>query len=177
MSILVLQSSWWGRGSWLFCLICLPGVSWKLSGSSSWCHGVACGLWLWSYSLFRSWFRIGVNKPVCHTSIVLWGLLKIAVMCQCIRAPQHLLVVLFDLVLYRQSLGQSTVFQSRVFMGWTSTKQGLMCLAKVHNAVPPVRHEPAILRCQVKHSTTEPLRSWNTATASSNLLFLTLTSQ
>ena len=27
MSILVLQSSWWGRESWLLCLVCLPGVS------------------------------------------------------------------------------------------------------------------------------------------------------
>ena len=27
MSILVLQSSWWGRESWLLYLICLPGVS------------------------------------------------------------------------------------------------------------------------------------------------------
>ena len=25
MSILVLQSSGWGRESWLFCLVCLPG--------------------------------------------------------------------------------------------------------------------------------------------------------
>ena len=47
MFILVLQSSWWGRESWLLCLICLPGVSWWLSGSSSRCHGVVCGLWLW----------------------------------------------------------------------------------------------------------------------------------
>ena len=31
MSILVLQSSWWGRESWLLCLICLPGVSWWLA--------------------------------------------------------------------------------------------------------------------------------------------------
>ena len=43
MSILVLQSSWWGRESWLLCLICLPDVSWWLSGSSSRCHGVVCG--------------------------------------------------------------------------------------------------------------------------------------
>ena len=28
MSILVLQSSLWGRESWLLCLIGLPGVSW-----------------------------------------------------------------------------------------------------------------------------------------------------
>ena len=27
MSILVLQSSWWGRESWLLCLICLAGVT------------------------------------------------------------------------------------------------------------------------------------------------------
>ena len=33
-----------GRESWLLCLICLPGVSLWLSGSSSRCHGVVCGL-------------------------------------------------------------------------------------------------------------------------------------
>ena len=32
MSNLVLQSSRWGGESWLRCLICLPGVSWWLSG-------------------------------------------------------------------------------------------------------------------------------------------------
>ena len=30
VSILVLQSSWWGRESWMLCLVCLPGVSWLL---------------------------------------------------------------------------------------------------------------------------------------------------
>ena len=40
MSILVLQSSWWGRENRLLCLICLPGISWWFSGSSSRCHGV-----------------------------------------------------------------------------------------------------------------------------------------
>ena len=49
MSILVLQSSWWGRESWLLCLICLPGVLWWLSGSSSRCHGVVCSLWSWYF--------------------------------------------------------------------------------------------------------------------------------
>ena len=68
MSILVLQSSWWRRESWLLCLICLPGVQWWLSGSFSRCHGVVCGLWSWYFliiltyyfrpklTLFRSWF-------------------------------------------------------------------------------------------------------------------------
>ena len=46
MSILVLQSSWWERESWLLCLVCLPGVSWLLRDSSSWFHGFICSLWL-----------------------------------------------------------------------------------------------------------------------------------
>ena len=50
MSILELQSSWWGRESWLLCLICLPGVSLCVCvcGSSSLCHRVVwvcdCGI-------------------------------------------------------------------------------------------------------------------------------------
>ena len=34
-----------------------------------------------------------------------------------------------------------------------------MCLAQGHDAVTPVRLEPAARRPRVKHSTTEPLRS------------------
>ena len=44
VSVLVLQSFWWRGEGWLLCLICLPGVSRWLSGSSSRCHGVVCGL-------------------------------------------------------------------------------------------------------------------------------------
>ena len=56
MSILVLQSSWWGRESWLLCLICLPGVTWWLSGSSTRCHGVVCGLWLWYFLIILTYY-------------------------------------------------------------------------------------------------------------------------
>ena len=56
MSILVLQSSWWGRESWLLCLVCLPGVSWWLCGSSSRCHGFVCGLWLWYFLIIITYF-------------------------------------------------------------------------------------------------------------------------
>ena len=56
MSILVLQSSWWGRESWLLCLICLPGVSWWLSGSSSRCHGVVFGLLLWYFLIILTYY-------------------------------------------------------------------------------------------------------------------------
>ena len=56
MSILVLQSSWWGRESWLLCLICLPGVRWWLSGFSSRCNGVVCGLWLWYFLIILTYY-------------------------------------------------------------------------------------------------------------------------
>ena len=52
----VLQSSWWGRESWLLCLICLPAVSWWLSSASSRCHGVVCGLWLWYFLIILTYY-------------------------------------------------------------------------------------------------------------------------
>ena len=62
MSILVMQSSWWGRESWFLCLVCRPGVWWWLCGSPSRCHGFVSGLWLmyfWSKSLFL-WLGSGL---------------------------------------------------------------------------------------------------------------------
>ena len=56
MSILILQSSWWGRESWLLWLICLPGVLWWLSVSSARCHGVVCGLWLWYFLIILTYY-------------------------------------------------------------------------------------------------------------------------
>ena len=53
-----------------------------------------------------------------------------------------------------------SVISGRVFfLGWTSTKHALMCLAQVHNTVTPVRLESAAPRSRVKHYTNEPLRS------------------
>ena len=59
--LLFLQSSWWGRESWLICLICIPGVSWWLSGSSLRCHGTVCCLWLW-YFLIILTYHFLLNK-------------------------------------------------------------------------------------------------------------------
>ena len=42
--------------SWLLCLICLPGVSWWLSRSSSRCHGVVCSLWLWYFLIILTYY-------------------------------------------------------------------------------------------------------------------------
>ena len=65
---------------------------------------------------------------------------------------------LFDLILYAP-VNNFSAMSGRVFLGWTSTKPGLMWFALWHNAVPPVRLEPATLQYPVKHSTTEPLHS------------------
>ena len=36
-----------------------------------------------------------------------------------------------------------SVMSERVFLGLTSTKQSIKCLAQGHNAVPPLRFKPA----------------------------------
>ena len=69
---------------------------------------------------------------------------------------QICLFVWFDSL---RPINNLSFIKGRVFLGWTSTKLGLMCLAQRHNAVAPVRLELAALRSRVKHSTTEPLRS------------------
>ena len=40
--------TWCSVQSW-FPLLCVPSVSWLLCGSSSWCHGFVCSLWLWYF--------------------------------------------------------------------------------------------------------------------------------
>ena len=69
-----------------------------------------------------------------------------------------LFVCLFDLILYVPS----TIFQLyRDGSTWVEPVLSLVkcVLLKDHNAVTPVRLEPAALQPLIKHSTTEPLRS------------------
>ena len=66
--------------------------------------------------------------------------------------------VLLALILYVPS----TIFQlNRDGSSWVEPvlSQDKCVLLKDHNTVTPVRLEPAVTRSQVKHSTTEPLRS------------------
>ena len=65
---------------------------------------------------------------------------------------------LFDLILYIP-VNNLSVMSGWVFLGLTSTKLGLMCLAQGHNTVTLVKLEPATPRSRVKYSTTEPLCS------------------
>ena len=54
---------------------------------------------------------------------------------------------------------QSFSYTGMGLPGLNQTKLGLLCLAQGHNTVVTVRLEPAAPWSQVKHSTTEPLRS------------------
>ena len=64
-------SSWWGRESWLLCLVCLPGVSCLLCGSSSRGNVFVCSLWLWYFLIiiFTNFFCFH-----CVCFFVVWSL-------------------------------------------------------------------------------------------------------
>ena len=81
--------------------------------------------------------------------------------------------VLFELIL-DVPVNNFSVMLGQVFLEWTSTKQGLMCLAQGHNAVTPVRLEPTALRSWVKRPTTEPLCSQYSFTVTIKTLFNSL---
>ena len=56
LSILLLQSSCLGRETLLLCLVCLPGYSRWLCGSSSQYHGFVCSLWLWYFLIIFTYY-------------------------------------------------------------------------------------------------------------------------
>ena len=89
------------------------------------------------------------------TCVILFGGLCHMLSHQCIG---QLYTCLLDWILY-VPVNNFSVMSEQVFLGWTRTKQGFMCLVQGHNAVTPVRLEPATPRSWVKHSNTEPLRS------------------
>ena len=64
--------------------------------------------------------------------------------------------ILLDYDMFCYSVRSST---STLYIEPVLTKQWLMCISQGHNAVTPVRLEPATFRSQNKHSTTEPMRS------------------
>ena len=70
-------------------------------------------------------------------------------------SPEFCLFLWFDSL---RPISNLSVMLGRVFLGWTTTRLGLMCLTQWHNIVTLVRLKPAAPRSRVKHSTTEPLR-------------------
>ena len=79
ISILVLESSLWGRESGLVCLVCLPGVLWLLCVSSSQCHGFACCLWRWYFLILLTYYFSCIQYTV--ESLYLFCLLLIFFVC------------------------------------------------------------------------------------------------
>ena len=62
--------------------------------------------------------------------------------------------ICFDSFDSLRPINNLSVIKGRAFLGWASTKLGLMFLLKGHNTVTPVRLDPAAPRSRVKHSTT-----------------------
>ena len=83
----------------------------------------------------------------------------------CVHNMTKELFFLLGLILYVPS----TIFQ--LCRDGSSSKLGLLCLAQGHNAVTLVRLKPAVPWSQVKHSTTEPLRSLK-ETVSQHIIYL-----
>ena len=73
---------------------------------------------------------------------------------RCLVKVHAFLFVWFDSL---HPINNLSDIKGRVYLGWTSAKLGVMCLAQRHNAVTLVSLEPAVPRSWVKHSTTEPL--------------------
>ena len=62
--------------SWLFCLVCLPGVSRLLCGFSSQCHGFVCSLWL-CYSLTNFGYHSCEQRWLWRVCTFAWSSLSL----------------------------------------------------------------------------------------------------
>ena len=103
----------------------------------------------WSFSYLHGW-KFKISKSWTFEIQIL----KLAVCLQNINISS--LFVWFDSL---HPINNLSVIKGWVFLGWTSTKLGSICLAQGHSAVTLVRLQPTAPRSRVKHSTTEPLRS------------------
>ena len=145
--------------------------------SYSWCHGMVCSVWscdccityflkFWalcfSLSLVHNLNTLPMQQManwifLCATSSAKKQSQKTSFRSTLVNSPNIsnitvFTVCLFDLILYVPVINLS-VMLGRVFLGWTSTKKGLMCLAQGHNAETLLRLEPAALQSRVNHST------------------------
>ena len=106
-----------------------------------------------------------VSARYCKQHLAEWYSFAIGIKSDqyCHRSFPFNKMTLFDLILYVPS----TIFQlNRDGSSWVEPvlSYDKCVLLKDHNAVTPVRLEPAASQSRVKHSTTEPLRSLNKMT-------------
>ena len=117
-------------------------IIWLVIGSAIYLNAV------WFCPKLNKWGGTLVRFTILDTDWLLvmwiiWGVWK-----------KYMLFCLFDSL---HSINNLSDIKWRVYLGWTSVKLGLMCLAQRHNAVVPVSIQPAAPRSRVKHSTTETL--------------------
>ena len=123
------------------------------------CTRLSCGCY-WSLSLPRS----AVGWP----AVWLWQIL--VTRCRCFATKIfscHSFEISFIFPYYFYRYQCTTQISPKL-----STKQGFVCLAQVHNAVPLMRLKPATPRSRVKHSTTEPQHSHQQTWIGLNILLL-----
>ena len=95
-----------------------------------------------------AWYSLGSSS---NPKIIL---VKLGEIVLSLKVYIEILFVWFDSLCPINNL---SVIKGWAFLGWTSTKLGLMCLAHGHKAVTPMRLKPAAPRSWVKHSTIEPM--------------------
>ena len=78
VSILVLQSSWRGRESWLLFYYCLTDVLslYMFCDSSSRCCGLICSVWLWYFMIILTFWNIKIIFSQLATKT--WKILLLA---------------------------------------------------------------------------------------------------
>ena len=82
--------------------------------------------------------------PLLNSYIACIGILLLALFFCAVTLVVLHFICLFDLIIY-VPVNNLSVISGQVFLGWTSTNQGLMCLAQGHNAVTSVRLKPTAL--------------------------------
>ena len=118
----------------VLCLLCLCASVYMCLVVTCWERADVCSVQLW----------------VCHFPIGILGQVWYLIVSFLIFAPLLILILYVPVNDFSFMLGQ-------VFLCWTSTKQGLMCLAQGHNPVMQVRLKPTTPWSRVKHYTTQPL--------------------
>ena len=87
----------------------------------------------------------GLNPKCWYCKFnVMWNIMSFVVRKPVFRVSDQVRCkhdFLFDYILY-VPVNNFTVISGQVFLGWTSTKQGKMCLAQGHNTVTPVGSNP-----------------------------------
>ena len=101
-----------------------------------------------------------LSKKILH--IICWGKsFKNNLYKTLVRYWKKMIIIVCLFVWFFHPINNLSVIKGRVFLGWTSTKLGIMFLLKDTTQWRRWGSNSAAPQSRVKHSTTEPLRSKN----------------